>query len=501
MVAFPGCELETEDYSRVNETNFPKNANHAKALLADMYSDFGFHWMSFFTLAGYRASEVVSDYGLWAWKEEVNYNYYEANYDWFSGSYENLWQYYSRVSAMMLNIERIRGIEDMDEDLKSSYIAELHCGIGWLAFILYDYFGTIPLPTLDVLQDPLMGGGILLERATDPEMREFIEGHLKQAVEALPYSHLALGEPKYTAADYGRFTKGLAQMALLKFYMLVGDWDNAEKTGRELMKPEHGYALMSNYNDIFTLEHEVNSESIFACVMELGVGESFTWASAVLPGNYNNDLEKYHMMIMTWPFYETFDPADNRLERIYAEYTDRSGNLHTRATDVTASWDGLYYGPIPAKYDFSQGFAASYSGVDFHIYRYADALTLLAEAIARNANAVTDEAFDLLNEVRKRAFPGNTGKHYVISQFGGNLQAFLDELLAERGRELYFENCRRQDLIRHGKFIEKAIEKNSYFGKSVTQLQGAVGNKYLKFPLPPEVITMGQGLIKQNPGY
>ena len=38
--------------------------------------------------------------------------------------------------------------------------------------------------------------------------------------------------------------------------------------------------------------------------------------------------------------------------------------------------------------------------IDMPIYRYADVLTLLSEAIVRNGNSITQEAIGLLNQVR-----------------------------------------------------------------------------------------------------
>ena len=69
--------------------------------------------------------------------------------------------------------------------------------------------------------------------------------------------------------------------------------------------------------------------------------------------------------------------------------------------------------------------------------------------------------------------------------------------------EFYFEGVRRQDLIRHGKFIEKAIEKNQFAGQSTEKVATMVGGKYKYelYPLPLALITEGQGVIKQNPGY
>ena len=119
--------------------------------------------------------------------------------------------------------------------------------------------------------------------------------------------------------------------------------------------------------------------------------------------------------------------------------------------------------------------------------RYADVLTLQAEALARNANSVTQEAVDLLNMVRQRAGIPT----YKVGDFG-SLESFLNAVLTERGHELYFEGWRRSDLIRHGKFIAYA----KLYKKSRT-----AAPHHVLFPLPQEIINEGRGLVVQNDGY
>ena len=61
-------------------------------------------------------------------------------------------------------------------------------------------------------------------------------------------------------------TKGFGNTLLLKFTMMTKQWDEAEKIGRELTKPEYGYKLVDDYNSLFSLSGEKNSEVIFSCV-------------------------------------------------------------------------------------------------------------------------------------------------------------------------------------------------------------------------------------------
>lgn len=127
------------------------------------------------------------------------------------------------------------------------------------------------------------------------------------------------------------------------------------------------------------------------------------------------------------------------------------------------------------------------SEIDWIVFRYADVLTLKAEALARAANAITQEAVDALNEVHQRAgLPA-----YKLSDFA-SVDAFLETVLLERGKELWFEGARRTDLIRYGKYIEYAkMYKGSTTAKDYMTLM----------PLPQSVIDESKGKIAQNPGY
>jgi hypothetical protein len=64
----------------------------------------------------------------------------------------------------------------------------------------------------------------------------------------------------------------------------------------------------------------------------------------------------------------------------------------------------------------------------------------------------------------------------------------LDELLAERGRELWWEGYRRQDLIRFGKFLDAWHEKP------------ATDATKLLYPIPNVALAANPNL-QQNPGY
>ena len=102
---------------------------------------------------------------------------------------------------MTLALDRISNIE-MKDEAKKRLEAEVLCGRGWLAYILYDFYGPIQIPTLEQLNNPL--GEIIISRVSKEDMVAFIENDLKAAIEVLPATY------KSSDSNYGRFTRGLA---------------------------------------------------------------------------------------------------------------------------------------------------------------------------------------------------------------------------------------------------------------------------------------------------
>ena len=172
---------------------------------------------------------------------------------------------------------------------------------------------------------------------------------------------------------------------------------------------------------------------------------------------------------MAWSYYHTFEKGDYRLTRIYGEYTDTSGKQHSEELDKT---DGsLRVGAVPGKYTID-GMIGDKGMCDVVVFRFSDVKTLYAEAVVRNSNSVNAMAKEYLNEIRT--------KHGKLPAFTddeiGTVDKYLDKLLEERGHEFYMEGVRRQDLIRHGRYVEMAIKKNEYAGHSIENVKRMEGD-------------------------
>lgn len=128
----------------------------------------------------------------------------------------------------------------------------------------------------------------------------------------------------------------------------------------------------------------------------------------------------------------------------------------------------------------------SFADADWTVIRLAEIYLTAAEAnIIGNAGNQAD-ALAYVNAVRSRAGVSE----WTVSQLTA------DNILNERSRELYGENIRRSDLVRHGRFAGGAYNWN---WKGGSQKGESISTHYNLFPIPQKVISF-QG-YRQNPGY
>src|SRR5690606_13531982 len=124
---------------------------------------------------------------------------------------------------------------------------------------------------------------------------------------------------------------------------------------------------------------------------------------------------------------------------------------------------------------------------DYVIYRLTEIYFNKAEAIMRkNGGNATQEAVDLINASRERAFSAADwpSEKYTTATLT------MDELLAEKGREFIFEGKRRTDLIRFGEFTNGTWWDHEPTGDPNREI----------YPIPHTQIAANPSLT-QNPGY
>ena len=136
----------------------------------------------------------------------------------------------------------------------------------------------------------------------------------------------------------------------------------------------------------------------------------------------------------------------------------------------------------------------TFSDVDFPVFRLSEMYLIYAESVLRGGvggNAA--QALIYLNLVRARA----GASLFTASDFLPAATTGLQNILKERGRELYWEGHRRTDLIRYG-----LLTTGTYLWpwKGGVASGTAVNGKYNIFPIPQTNRTSNPNLT-QNSGY
>lgn len=468
--------LETKVYSQLTPQTFYKSEGDINAAVTALYAPFSTNWGSTDLGNGtWYASLYNADIKTYLFRsiastDEIATDWDQniVNFTWgsstWAGSNEATYYKISFVAKATEVMEAINNSSTVNDAVKKGYIAQAKTLRAWLMYIFYDFYGPVNVKT-----DP----ATLTDTTATPRPDEaaYLAQIEKDLTEAMPDL-----KDKYNAdaANWGRVSKALARMLLLKLYMHTKQWAKAEAAAKEIMTM--GYSLLTGadgYANVF--KQKRNAEIIYA-VPTTDASPNY-WVQEVLPGDFRTGggitrEPGWAGYFMPWAFYDRYEANDLRKSTIIDTYSKSNGTVVSRATGLR--------GAIPLKYTGFSGNGPGYA-IDVMVFRYAEVLLSLAEAI--NEQRGPAEAYQYVNMVRARA---------GVSDFAGMTQDQLRQaILDERGRELYAEGVRRQDLVRNGSLISNALTRGKTNAKS----------HMILFPIPNAVIVQGRGVIKQNPGY
>ena len=404
-------------------------------------------------------------------------------------------------------------------------------------FILMDSFGDVPV--LDRLPDD----NEAVERAPRRKVAEFIENELTAC---LP--HLT---SNVNAATYGKPTRWMAEALLAKLYINwavytcgnVADYDAATTPNNRLDKcvamcddiinngpfdlsdPYRKKFLYNNGAHIRDFIYAMPYDKVNATGMLYGRFRTFRKVDngdtmGYLGGKMNNSCAG--ITAMTEEFANLFTlPGDDRNEVVLGATTDGKVFIHDAITGERTTQPYTYKGKqlvltkkpqlkSDSEVDREQincganvdGWRQGYRSLKFYpnpseysaynrnqsndvpIFRLADVILTKAEALLRGANSTNaDTPQSLLNQIRS----------YVHApQFDG--VPTLQDILDERGRELFDENWRRNDMIRFGTF------ENEY-GFHLRNMPGARFDKSCRILPVPKAILDENKNWHQNEGY
>jgi hypothetical protein len=376
---------------------------------------------------------------------------------------------YSGISRANFALENIDNVLFSDEDNRDVRRGEILFLRSWFYFNLVQLFGDVPYVTSagdspeEILSDEF------LERIPAAQVYENILADAQQAIDLLPV-------PESTQS--GRATRGAALMLKAKMHMALREFSAAEPLLEQMQTL--GYSLQSEYSDIFAPDNKNNGEMVFEIQYSFALGQASNFVSRFVPFNSGSDIlgdsgpagSRAGQNQPTQDIIDLYDDDDARFEH----------NISFYNTGTTIE---------PWMSKFNYGFEDDgLQDVNFPMFRYADALLMLAECYENTGGG---DPVSLLLQVRNRSKPDPSLSAAEASD--------LEQTIAdERRRELLFENHRWFDLLRtdravqvmteHG--IEQKQEKATVPDEAYTNIRTLLG---LPFGQVEEF-----GFI-QNPGW
>jgi hypothetical protein len=390
--------------------------------------------------------------------------------------------YYSAIYNINNTLSKIPTAVATDS-IKNLATGQLKFLRGYFYFELTQYFGDVVLIT-----EPIVETSKAWDYLRDPKEKVYtqIENDLKEAANLL--------QPKYTAANLGRPTKGSALALLGKFYLTKKQYPEAVNTLKSVLSL--GNDLLPSYADVFDPKKKNSVESVFE-VQYQGGNDLGEWSSFI----YTFAPRISKGAVTGWP---QSNPGGWNIPTndMIAQY--EAGDARKDASvglDFKSPITGDVV-PYIKKYNHPH---TIYGRTDdnWPVLRYSDVLLMLAEAINEQGGP-TSEAFDYMNRVRVRA--------KLNPLTGLDQQSFRTAVLKERRVELAFENWRWFDLKRTKSATELTTYLNAY--GATERAHPTVGRQGIPnsntdyifephealYPIPSTEILVNNKL-SQNQGY
>jgi starch-binding outer membrane protein, SusD/RagB family len=439
---------------------------------------FAMNEMSSDALVGPTRGGDWDDNGLW---RQIHLHTWSAEHAEVRNAYNSL---LGLVSDCNLIIENGSGSE----------VTEARFLKAFAYYNVIDLFGQAPYRPLG---SPLSAAPLVYNRA---EGTAYVISELEAILSSLPAR---------VAGSPDKANKDAAHFLLAKLYLNKGVFTAANVAGpytfaaSDMTKVVENVDAMTNtlaadYWDNFAPSNNTSNEMVFTSKNVLGDGGDVRsrWHMGT---HYNQTPSGWNGFCTLSEYYDRYNPADSRIfnqkPSVIANngynlgflvgqqfgpggvtpLTDRNASplvftkeltiITSGATLETAGIRGIKYEPDNSNLEKPDN--------DYVLMRYSDALLMKAEAIARGGSgSLGTIAADLA---------ARTGQAAV------DLTS-LDNIYAERGRELWWEGWRRNDMIRFGKFLNARALKSD-----------VSATKCLLYPLPTAALYNPN--ITQNPGY
>ncbi len=428
------------------------------------------------------------DFGTW---RKLHQHTWDATHNQVNGAWDNL------NNAVFRSQQADYFASDSQTQLK----AEAKFLKAFYTFYVVDLFGQ--LPTTD-LANPASGSKIL----SRSDGVDVITTDLDYAIK-----NMASGSPGKATKEAAQFllAKTLLNKAVYKqdtktpagpFTFAKADMDKVvELCNTIIASKKYDLAAKGKYFDNFHWENSTRSkELVFVIPNENGSPIAGVQNRYRMTTHYNFTPDGWNGFTTLADFYNSFEKTDERIGGAYPGVTDKIGTragflagqqfdkdgkkLKTRGGadlsftgEINLAAAGEERGIRVIKYLPQPG---NFGGeaTDYILFRYSDVLLMKAEAILRGgSDPLAQTPAAVVNSLR------------TIRGASSLSTVDLPAVLAERGRELYWEGWRRNDQIRFSKFTDPVDQRPN---KSADYL--------VVFPIPQKTLDVNP-TWSQNFGY
>jgi len=488
-----GCSLDEDPVSVITPDNFYQNAEEVLGGVASVYAALRTSLESNLILSEVTTDEMIVptrgqdwfDNGRWV---ELHQHTWAANSP--AGLADMLTAWNNFFGGVANANVVLRGMENVTVADQAIFVAELRTLRALYYYVLMDFYGGVPIAT-----DPEI---VARPRPTRAELFNFIEQELTEVRNDLPTS--------WPANMNGRMTQGAVDAILASMYLNAQVFTGTVTVGGL----EPGPARWQDAID--AAERVINSGvySLAADWMSIFTAGNFSSPEPILVVKFLNQAGLGNVGFMRTLHYNQISPSPwngfSTLAETFLQFDEDDlrrdvflvgpqVNLDTGEPVFERGGAPLDFVPITDIFQAGEGEGIRINkwlpdpdrvqqdnSNDVAYFRLAEMYLIEAEALNELGN--TAAAVDLVNLLRERVFdpdqPIDTGDF--------NQATFRERILQARLFELFGENKRRQDLVRHGKFtMPYAFKLQSEPYK-------------ILFPIPQRALDTNPELV-QNPGY
>jgi len=456
IAIFSCTKLDEEVFDKIPGSIYPENADQIANLSVEAYT---------------KLKPMADDEGWWLLAQEISSDELcgpTRGSDWYDGGkwinmHKHNWsnddEGVNRMwSAFWTGITTCNQVIDMMLDLPQNpalvaKMKEVEVLRSFYYYMLIDNYGDVPYLT-SAKNAPALPYKVSREAIFDS-----LVNTIKSALPSLKASDI-----KYMATKYMGFALLTKLYLYAEIYTGIPHWEEANSYCDSVLSGP--YSLETNFLAPFVTNNENSREIIFSIPYDENNFQGFRIHMRTL--HYQHNL-RFDMPVGPWngfcivpTFYDTYETSDLRKEgyNIYGPQFDKNGNVIIdgethQPLDIDPHVPALYMQPADftptqirttgariGKYEIKMGAKENLSN-DLPLFRLTDFYLVKAELLIR----LGGNGDDWINPIRTRA---------GVAPWSG---ATLEQLLAERGRELYCEGLRRQDQIRFGTWENAWWEK------------------------------------------